>query len=168
LATKVATLGDDMTPIKRKVDRNGAEKWEVDFGTVNGHRKRPLVNTEAEADVLLENYRKEVKAAGEFWARLSESDRMAATATLMQIKEEGMTVTSVWEDWKRWKKDNQQTTTTPMAYEEVVAEWERRKLAGGSPPNTSTMPSGPFSPSLGKVESGSQFTRSRAQNWSGG
>lgn len=79
----------------------------------------------------MDKYRKEVKQAGEFWARLPESERLATTATLIQIRDAGHTPTSIWEDWKRWKKDNQQTVTTPMPYEDVVAEWKRRKLAAG-------------------------------------
>jgi len=120
-----------MEPIKRQVNRGKVIKWEVDFGTVHGHRKRPLVDSEAEADAILGKYQKEVKQAGEFWARLPDSERLATTATLIQIRDAGHTATSVWEDWKRWKKDNQQTVTTPMPYEDVVAEWKRRKLAAG-------------------------------------
>jgi hypothetical protein len=120
-----------MEPIKRQVKRGKVIKWEVDFGTVHGHRKRPLVDSEAEADAILGKYQKEVKQAGEFWARLPDSERLATTATLIQIRDAGHTATSVWEDWKRWKKDNQQTVTTPMPYEDVVAEWKRRKLAAG-------------------------------------
>ena len=131
LATKLAITGDNMEPIKRQVNRGKVIKWEVDFGTVHGHRKRPLVDSEAEADAILGKYQKEVKQAGEFWARLPDSERLATTATLIQIRDAGHTATSVWEDWKRWKKDNQQTVTTPMPYEDVVAEWKRRKLAAG-------------------------------------
>ena len=120
-----------MEPIKPQVNRGKVIKWEVDFGTVHGHRKRPLVDSEAEADAILGKYQKEVKQAGEFWARLPDSERLATTATLIQIRDAGHTATSVWEDWKRWKKDNQQTVTTPMPYEDVVAEWKRRKLAAG-------------------------------------
>lgn len=120
-----------MEPVKRKVKRGDVTKWEVDFGAVNGHRKRPLVHTEDDADDLIKKYRKDVKSAGEFWARLPDSERLATVATLVQIKEAGHTVTGVWEDWKRWRKDNQQTVTTPMAYQDVVNEWERRKLAAG-------------------------------------
>lgn len=104
-------------------------KWEVDFGIVHGHRKRPLVNSEAEADKLIDKYKKDVKQSGEFWARLPESERLATTATLIQIKEAGHAVTKVWEDWKRWQKDNQQTVTISTPYENAVLEWKRRKLA---------------------------------------
>ena len=96
------------------------------MGTVNGHRKRCLVKTEADADALIEEYEKEVKKSGEFWARLSDSDRLAITATLIQIRETHQSVTAVWEDWKRWRKENQQTVVTPMTYEGAVAELKRR------------------------------------------
>src|ERR1039458_10585656 len=118
-----------MEPIKRQVKRGNVIKWEGDFGRVHGPRKRPLVDTEAEADAILDKYRKEVKQAGEFWARLPDSERLATTAALVQIRDAGHTLTSVWEDWKRWQRDNHQTVTTPMAYEDVVKEWKRRKLA---------------------------------------
>jgi len=131
VAILLAINGDNMTPKKRPVKRGDATKWEVDFGIVNGHRLRPLVNSEDDADKLLSKYKKDLKQAGEFWARLSGSDRLEITATLTKIKEAGHTVTSVWADWQRWKKDSQQTTTEPKAYEDVVAEFETRKLAAG-------------------------------------
>ena len=109
------TVGDNMEPIKRQVNRGKVIKWEVDFGIVHRHRKRPLVDTEVEADAILEKYKKEVKQTGEFWARLPDSERLATTATLIQILGAGHTPTSIWEDWRRWKKGNQQTVTTPIS-----------------------------------------------------
>jgi hypothetical protein len=131
MAIELAIYGDAMKPKKRPVDRGGITKWEVDFGIMHGHRKRPLRDTEAEADKLLDQYKKDVKKGGEFWARLPESDRLEITATLIKIREAGHTIATVWADWQRWKKDNQQSTTTPMPYEDVVAEWKRRKQDAG-------------------------------------
>jgi hypothetical protein len=78
-----------MKPIKRQVLRNGVMKWKVDFGIVHGHRKRSLVNTEADADELVKNFKREAKASGELRAGMSESERLTTTATIIQIKDAG-------------------------------------------------------------------------------
>lgn len=121
-----------MEPKKRKVEKHGNERWEVDFGEdENGVRRRPLFKTEAEADDAIAAHGKEAKQFGEFWARLKTVERREIVATLQEIRDAGRSVRQVWEDWKRWKRENQQVVLEPMAYTKVVDEWERRKLASG-------------------------------------
>jgi hypothetical protein len=121
-----------MEPKKRVITKHGNKRWEVDFGLDdNGHRRRPVFQTEADADAAIDSYEKDSKKGGEFWAKLTKLDRNEIIAILQQIKAAGRTLGGVWEDWKRWQKDNQQTTTTPMPYEDVVAEFRKRKLAVG-------------------------------------
>ncbi len=76
-------------------------------------------------------YKKELKKGGEFWARLSVIDRKEAIGVLEEIKAANLAPREVWEDYKRMKKDTAQTVAVPMAYEDVVTEWKRRKLAAG-------------------------------------
>lgn len=121
-----------MVPTKREITKNGQQKWEVDFGIdESGVRRRPYFPTETDADEATDNYKKEIKAAGEFWARLPIAERKQVISVLEEIKAANTTPRAVWEDWKRWKKDNQQAATTPMPYEETVAEFKARKLAAG-------------------------------------
>src|SRR5581483_9707324 len=121
-----------MQPIKRKVVRpGGAEKWEVDFGIVNGHRKRPLVDTEKEADALVDKFNKDLKKAGEFWAHMDESDRLTVTGILLQMAETKTSLGTVWEEWKKFKRETNSTAVTPTAYEDAVDEFKKRKLSAG-------------------------------------
>jgi len=121
-----------MEPTKRELQKSGKKKWEVDFGIdEKGVRRRPYFAEEADANAAIDKYRKDLKKGGEFWARMSTPARKEAVSVLEEIKAANMTPRQVWEDHKRWKKDNQQTTTTPMPYEDVVAEFRKRKLAAG-------------------------------------
>jgi hypothetical protein len=121
-----------MEPTKREIKKNGQQKWEVDFGTgENGVRRRPYFATENDADVAIDKYKRDLKAGGEFWARMPITQRKQVISVLEEIKAVNQTPRAVWEDWKRWKKDNQQTALTPMPYADVVEEWKRRKLDAG-------------------------------------
>jgi hypothetical protein len=119
-------------PTKRPIKKHGQDRWEVDFGTdANGKYKRRVVETESDADAAIASYRKDQKTMGEYWAALPPVKRATVVATLQSIEEKGVTVDSVWADWQRWQKDNQQSITTPMPYEDVVTEFKNRKLAAG-------------------------------------
>ena len=120
-----------MAIVIRAVKRNNGERYEVDFGIVDGHRRRPLVNTREEAEAIVEKYNKDVKKAGEFWANMPDTERLSTVAVITQIREAKKTIGGVWEDWKRWKSENPNTAVVPCAYEDAVAEFQRRKLASG-------------------------------------
>jgi hypothetical protein len=116
-------------PTKREL-KGG--RWELDYGIdATGKKLRHTFKTEGDADAEIDEYKKEVKRRGEYWARLTPVERDIVVGVLQDIKAQGRTLQGVWADWQRWRKDNQQTTTTPMAYEDVVAEFKRRKLAAG-------------------------------------
>jgi hypothetical protein len=120
-----------MQPVKRPVIHRGISKWEVDFGIVDGHRKRHLFDIEKGADGRIDQYNKDLKKAGDFWARMSSSERLSTTATLVEIKAAGKSPSEVWADWKRWKKETNSTAVEPTAYEDVLTEFKRRKKAAG-------------------------------------
>jgi len=119
-----------MQPTKRKIGKNGNPKWEVDFGLDDlGKRRRPYFATEEEADDAIAKWTKDLKSGGESWARMTVTERKSVIGVLDEVRKEGQTIRQVWEDWKRWKKDNANTAVTPKAYKEVVEEWARRKRA---------------------------------------
>ena len=74
-----------MAIVIRAVKRNNGERYEVDFGIVDGHRRRPLVNTREEAEAIVEKYNKDVKKAGEFWANMPDTERLSTVAVITQI-----------------------------------------------------------------------------------
>ncbi|MGD0411827.1 MAG: hypothetical protein ABSC18_08975 [Verrucomicrobiota bacterium] len=116
-------------PTKRPI-KSG--RWELDYGLdVSGKKLRRTYKTEDDADTAIDEYRTEVKKRGEFWARLAPVERDLLVGILQDIKAKGQTLQGVWADWQRWQKDNQQTTTTPMPYADVIAEFKHRKLGAG-------------------------------------
>ena len=123
-----------MIPTKKKVIIHGNDRWQLDFGidAATGKRRRVTYETEKEADDEIERLEEEIKKRGAWWARLTEAKRAMVSAVYMEVEAAGQTLSSVWEDWQRWKRDNQQQVTTPKAYEDVVAEWARVKIAAGA------------------------------------
>ncbi len=121
-----------MEPRKRKITKHGNDRWEVDFGVDStGRKRRKVVETEADADKEIADYHKEVKARGEWWARLTELERESMQTVCKQIKVAGLTLSRVWEDFKRWKTENLQTAIEAMPYAKAVDNWQDRKLAAG-------------------------------------
>jgi hypothetical protein len=121
-----------MEPVIRKINKHGNERWEIDYGLDSmGERKRPVYLTEPAAKQALEDWRTELKTGGEFWAGMTPQARREAVSVLQEIKEAGRTPREIWEDWKRWRKENSQTCVEPRPYEEAVATWEERKRSAG-------------------------------------
>lgn len=133
MATKLARNGDnDMIPLKRSIIRDGVQRWEVDFGYVEGKRERHLCKNEEEADDELNAHRKKVKGVGDYLARLTDAERGMIVAVHQEVTKTGKTLSGVWGSYQeRQKEVSAQSTTTPQAYEDVVTEWRRRKLAAG-------------------------------------
>jgi hypothetical protein len=121
-----------MKPRKRKITKHGNDRWEVDFGMDStGRKRRKVVETEAKADKEIDDYHKEVKARGEWWARLTELERESMQTVCKQIKVAGLTLSRVWEDFKRWQTENLQIAIEAMPYAKAVDNWQDRKLAAG-------------------------------------
>ena len=90
-----------------------------------------MVETEADADKEIDDYHKEVKARGEWWARMPEIERESVQAVCNQIRVARLTLSRVWEDFKRWKTENAQTAIEAMPYAKAIDKWKDRKLAAG-------------------------------------
>jgi len=121
-----------MEPRKRKILKHGKERWEVDFGIDStGLKKRKVVETEADADKEIDAYRKALKTSGEWWARLTELERESVQTVCKQVQIAGFTLSRIWEDHQRWRKENAQTAIDTMRYEKAVDAWKERKLAAG-------------------------------------
>jgi integrase len=122
-----------MIPIKRKILKRGVEKWELDYGRdAQGVRRRPFFDSEAEADDELKKYAKEARRQGEYWAAMTDVERTTVISVLQEVKAAKLELGQVWQEFKHRKKEmSSQATTSPMAYADVVAEFNRRKLAAG-------------------------------------
>jgi len=119
-------------PTKRRITKHGNDRWELDFGAdANGKRHRRVVETEAEADKIISECRKEIKRCGDYWARLPQVKRQVVVATLQEMESQGQNIAGVWQDWHKWKAENQNVAVTPQPYVACVDEFERRKLAAG-------------------------------------
>lgn len=121
-----------MQPRKRRITKHGRERWEVDFGLDStGLKKRKVVATEEDANKAIEAHLKAAKSHGEWWARLSELERESVQTVCKQIKTAGFTLSRVWEDHQRWRKENAQTAVELMPYTKAVDAWKDRKRAAG-------------------------------------
>jgi hypothetical protein len=121
-----------MEPRKRKILKHGNERWEVDFGIDStGLKKRKVLATEAAADKEIDAYHKSVRNRGEWWARLTELERESVQTVCKQIQLAGFTLSRVWEDHQRWRKENSQTAIDRKSYSKAVDSWKERKLAAG-------------------------------------
>ena len=121
-----------MEPRKRKILKHGNERWEVDFGIDStGLKKRKVLTTEVDADREIDIYNKSVKSRGEWWARLTELDRESVQTVCKHIQAAGFTLSRVWEDHQRWRKESAQTTFDAKRYQKAVDAWKDRKLAAG-------------------------------------
>jgi hypothetical protein len=69
-----------MEATKRKIIKDGNERWEVDFGPdASGVRRRPVFTTEQEADDAITTYQAEVAKFGTWWAGLSPINTIPST-----------------------------------------------------------------------------------------
>ena len=132
LTPKDANKTEQMEPAIREIKKHGNTRWEVDFGVdATGTKTRKIVETEDEAKHEIEVYRKPVKSRGEWWARMSELELASVQLVYKQVQAAGLTLTRVWEDHQRWRKENAQTAIEPMSYAKAVDKWKDRKLAAG-------------------------------------
>jgi integrase/recombinase XerD len=122
-----------MTPTITKIQVHGNDRWQVYYGIdpVTGKRLRPIFESEEEAKADIDKTAKAEVKQGSWWVRLSDVKRKMITAVCAEVEAAGQTLSSVWEDWKKWRKDNQQIVVEPMPYDKAVDEWHRRKEVAG-------------------------------------
>jgi hypothetical protein len=61
----------------KEVTQKGVKSWMIEPPRYEGKRQRLFFPTEKEANAAIDAYEKEVKRAGEFWARLGPAERKA-------------------------------------------------------------------------------------------
>jgi hypothetical protein len=116
----------------KEVEKNGKAAWMIQLPIYEGQRTRLFFPSKDEAKKGAEKYEKEVKQAGEYWARLEPGERLAIQVVHSQVKNAGLSMTKVWEGYQDAKKEiDAASVKTPCAYEDVVTEWKRRKKNAG-------------------------------------
>ncbi|HLH55522.1 MAG TPA: hypothetical protein VKY92_18120, partial [Verrucomicrobiae bacterium] len=121
-----------MEPVIRSVVKHGNQRWEIDFGLDEfGKRRRPVFETEDEAKDDLAKWQKNVKKAGDYWANLEPTKRLAIVATLRAMDERNVSVSKVWEDWLQAQQQGINKQITPTPYDEAVIGWKDVKLEAG-------------------------------------
>jgi hypothetical protein len=113
---------------------NGRDAFLIDYGMVHGERMRHYFQDKQDAVKELDHYNRNVKKAGEWWARQPEADRLMIQSTLQKMADAGTNLQTVWVEHQKWKADRElpgSSAITPMAYEDVVAEWGQRKRNAG-------------------------------------
>lgn len=79
----------------KKVGVN-ASPWEVDFGRINGRRRRRYYKTKAEATEALRLFKDEIKEAGQVWSHMAPVNREGVVRVLEAIRKSGTTLDDVW------------------------------------------------------------------------
>lgn len=121
-----------MNATKRKIKKHGNERWEVDFGLVNGKRLRPSFVSEKLADKAIEKWEGERKRQGDMWLSLPIEERQAIMATVAAIRLAGHTVMEVWDGYRAWEKERSaKPLITSVPYAEAVESLEKAKDKSG-------------------------------------
>lgn len=81
----------------KSAKNHGKPCWVVDFGLVNGVRKRIFCATREEAEQAARARIKDQKAVGDQWANLPVQQRTTIMEIVNQIEEAGHTLPGVWE-----------------------------------------------------------------------
>src|SRR5208282_900063 len=96
----LAGFGGNNMPIKRPAVQHGKQCWEVETPAYEGKRCRNYYGTEKEANAAIDKFNKDVKLAGEWWARLTPAERLALQLVHTQASAAGLTITKIWEDYQ--------------------------------------------------------------------
>lgn len=84
-------------PKIREVVTNGANKRiEVDYGIVEGKKRRSFHKTKAEAKGAIKLFTDDQKESASYWAQLSARDRIDAAKVLREVAAAGTTLREVW------------------------------------------------------------------------
>jgi hypothetical protein len=120
-----------MATTKRKVSKHGNDRWEVDFGVIQGtgKRLRPVFLTEKAADDAIENHEKTLKKYGDVWLKMSQDERSSVMSVYSEIRAAGLSLRNVWDSYK--KDHGEQPVSKSVPYQEAVKELKRRKLGAG-------------------------------------
>ncbi|MGD0813499.1 MAG: hypothetical protein ABSA83_07840 [Verrucomicrobiota bacterium] len=119
---------------QRTIALRGQKVIEVEFGLVNGSRKRGYFKTPKDANDAIKKFERDVKAAGVWWAHTPEADRLTIQAVCQKIEEAELTLSGVWEEYQQLKNEQDAQNSdkiTPTPYDEVVERWAERKRATG-------------------------------------
>ena len=92
-----------MTP--RLVTINGKdERWLVDFGVVEGKRRRRYYKSKGEAQTAIRTFEQERKAAGQKWAQIAPERRVEIVEILGRAKRAGASLEDLWAHWQATKQ----------------------------------------------------------------
>ena len=100
--------------------------WQVDYGIVNGVRKRVTAKNEREADRLIKEWKTAKGEAGKWRVTLDPDEQLEARGILTAIKAKGFRLPQVWEEFQK-AQQRAQIVTTPFRYKDAVDEWGKTK-----------------------------------------
>lgn len=104
--------------------------WQVDYGIVNGVRKRVTAKNEREADRLIKEWKTAKGEAGKWRVTLDPDEQLEARGILTAIKAKGFRLPQVWEEFQK-AQQRAQIVTTPFRYKDAVDEWGKTKEKAG-------------------------------------
>lgn len=116
-------------PRIRHFKHYGNDRWEVNWGTQNGVRRRELFESEKDAADAISKRERTLKKYGELWARMDDEERIAIVSVVTEVKQANLTLRQVWDEYK--KDHGEKPVSKSVPYKDAVAELKRRKLAAG-------------------------------------
>lgn len=91
--------------VKKVTVYGGKSRWEVDYGKIDGKRKRAYFTRKAEAEGAWKDFHDEKEGYGNVWAQLGVHKRVAVARALERIEKAGTTIEELLEFWETHRAD---------------------------------------------------------------
>ena len=116
-------------PAMREVTTNkGNRRIEVDYGIVEGKRRRSFHKTKAEAKGAIAVFKEDRAESSSYWAHLTPRERIDTAKTLREIKNAGATLQGVW-DFYRERQAAKTGVTLSAAINECLEAKKAAKMS---------------------------------------
>lgn len=113
----------------RRERSHGVNRWLVDFGLVNGTRRREYHKTERAAKKAMADHVDLSRQAGNVWVNLDEDERLDAIRVLRLAKGRGMTLGQLWD---AYLAGTAVKTTEPKTLKEALGDLTTSLIASNS------------------------------------
>lgn len=116
----------------RKVTKGDRVLWELDAGKIDGKRHRHYFKTEAEAKRRQREIEADRKQVGGAWAAIDTRDKLQTLLTLREIRDAGLTVSDVWQEYLKLKDMTGLRVTLLDTAQREMMEAKRKENKRGS------------------------------------
>lgn len=115
----------------KRITHRGKSKWLLDYGVVDGKRRRQYFDTELEAKRAVKLAQQERLEVGNHWSVLPPEKRVAVCRVLDEMEERGVTLQQVWSAYLDGRTDR---VVTKTSIGHAIQCWEKAKAASNNRP----------------------------------